>query len=58
MEGIEFKAPGPGSWELEQTHLTKPASFLTAELFPEPMMRGFSEGTRFYGLLLDQIWVR
>ena len=52
-----FTPPSPGAWELEQTHLTKPASFLTAELFPEPMMRGFSEGTRFYGLLLDYLEV-
>jgi pyruvate,water dikinase len=28
---------------------------LTAELFPASMMRGFSEGTRHYGLLLDHL---
>ena len=50
-----FTPPSPGAWELEQTHLTKPASVLTAELFPEPMMRGFAEGTRFYGLMLDHL---
>jgi pyruvate,water dikinase len=52
-----FTPPSPGAWELEQTHLTRPASVLTAELFPESMMRGFSEGTRFYGLLLDHLEV-
>jgi len=52
-----FTPPSPGSWELEQTHLTKPPSVLTAELTPASMMRGFSEGTRHYGLLLDHLEV-
>src|SRR5688572_19646097 len=50
-----FTPPSPGSWELEQTHLTKPPSVLLAELMPAAMMRGFSEGTRHYGLLLDHL---
>jgi rifampicin phosphotransferase len=53
----EFTPPSPGSWELEQTHLTKPPSVLMAELMPGPMMRGFKEGTRHYGLLLDYLEV-
>src|SRR5688572_4365460 len=52
-----FTPPSPGAWELEQTHLTKPPSVLIAELIPAPMMRGFSEGTRHYGLLLDHLEV-
>ena len=52
-----FTPPSPGSWELEQTHLTKPPSILMAELMPGPMMRGFSEGTRHYGILLDHLEV-
>jgi rifampicin phosphotransferase len=52
-----FTPPSPGSWELEQTHLTKPPSILLAELMPASMMRGFSEGTRHYGLLLDHLEV-
>ena len=52
-----FTPPSPGSWELEQTHLTKPPSVLLAELMPASMMRGFSEGTRHYGLLLDHLEV-
>jgi phosphohistidine swiveling domain-containing protein len=51
----EFIPPSPGSWELEQTHLTKPPSLLLAELMPDSMMAGFSEGTRHYGLLLDYL---
>jgi rifampicin phosphotransferase len=50
-----FTPPSPGSWELEQTHLTKPPSVLLAELMPPSMMRGFAEGTRHYGLLLDHL---
>ena len=50
-----FTPPSPGSWELEQTHFTKPPSVLIAELMPQSMMRGFSEGTRHYGLLLDHL---
>ena len=52
-----FTPPSPGSWELEQTHLTKPPSVLLGELLPSSMMRGFAEGTRHYGLLLDHLEV-
>ena len=38
MSAIEFKAPGPGSWELEQTHFAKPAtryaSTILSDLLP------------------------
>ena len=52
-----FTPPSPGAWELDQTHLTKPPSVLMAELAPPSMMRGFSEGSRHYGLLLDYLEV-
>ena len=52
-----FTPPSPGSWEIEQTHLTKPPSVLMAELMPAAMMRGFKEGTRHYGILLDHLEV-
>jgi phosphoenolpyruvate synthase/pyruvate phosphate dikinase len=55
---IEFKAPGPGSWELEQTHFGRPATRYIAELAADPMARGFGEGTKRYGLLLDTIRMR
>jgi len=58
MSQIEFKAPGPGSWELEQTHFGKPATRYTATLISDPSARGFGEGTRRYGLLLDTIRFR
>lgn len=52
-----FTPPSPGAWELEQTHMTRPPSVFTAALLPEPMMRGFGDGTRAYGLLLDHLEV-
>jgi pyruvate,water dikinase len=48
-----FTPPSPGAWELERTHLTRPVSGFMAEAFPRAMMRGFAEGSRFYGALLD-----
>jgi rifampicin phosphotransferase len=50
-----FTPPSPGAWELERTHITRPLSGFTAEAFPRAMMRGFAEGSRFYGALLDYI---
>lgn len=58
MSQIEFKAPGPGSWELEQTHFAKPATRYMSTLISEPLARGFGEGTKRYGLLLDTLRMR
>ena len=58
MAQIEFKAPGPGSWELEQTHFGKPATRYSTTLISDPSARGFGEGTRRYGLLLDTLRFR
>ena len=52
-----FTPPSPGAWELEQTHVVRASSVLMAELFPRNIMRGFSEGTREYGVLLDHLEV-
>ena len=52
---VNFVPPSPGAWELERTHVTRPVSVLMAEVFPASMMRGFSEGTRHYGVLLDHL---
>jgi rifampicin phosphotransferase len=54
----EFKAPGPGSWELEQTHFARPATRYVSAVFAEPLARGFAEGTKRYGLLLDTLRMR
>ena len=58
MSRIEFKAPGPGSWELEQTHFARPATRYVGAMFAEPLARGFGEGTKRYGLLLDTLKMR
>lgn len=39
----EFKAPTPGSWELESTHLTWPATRLSAQAMARSMREGFAE---------------
>ena len=52
-----FVPPSPGSWELEQTHLTRPISYFMAEVFPGEMMRGFKDASRAYGVLLDHLEV-
>lgn len=58
MSQIEFKAPGPGAWELEQTHFGRPATRYMSTIVSDPLARGFSEGTRRYGLLLDHFRMR
>jgi phosphohistidine swiveling domain-containing protein len=50
-----FVPPSPGAWELERTHTTRPISVLMADVFPQNMMRGFGDGTRAYGVLLDHL---
>src|SRR5688572_20983899 len=55
MADPEFRAPGPGVWELEQTHFAKPATRYIADMFPEALSRGFGEGTKRFGLLLDTL---
>jgi pyruvate,water dikinase len=49
----DFAAPGPGTWELEQTHFARPATRYMSALAGEPTARGFGAGTKRFGLLLD-----
>lgn len=51
----DFKAPGPGAWELEQTHFSRPVTRYMGQVAPAALARGFAEGTRRYGLLLDTL---
>jgi rifampicin phosphotransferase len=55
---IEFAPPGPGVWELEQTHFSRPATRYASAIFPGAIYKGFGEGTRRYGLLLDTLEMR
>ena len=50
---LRFDPPGPGSWALDAVHFPRPVTRYWAEMHPEPFSRGFSEFTRFYGMLLD-----
>ena len=52
---LRFDAPGPGSWTLDVVHFPRPLTRYWAEVHPEPFMRGFSEFTRFYGMLLGTL---
>jgi rifampicin phosphotransferase len=50
-----FTPPGPGVWMLDATHWTRPLTRFQAELFPDPFRRGFGEGLRRYGSLLEYL---
>jgi pyruvate,water dikinase len=52
---LRFDPPGPGSWDLDAVHFPRPVTRYFAELHPEPFQRGFSEFTRYYGMLIDHI---
>lgn len=52
---IELQAPGPGSWKLDPVHFPRPVTRYWAETHPEPFRAGFSDFTRFYGLLIDTL---
>src|SRR5205823_10936086 len=52
---LRFEPPGPGSWELERVHFPRPVTRYWSELHPAPFRRGFSEFTRYYGMLLDTL---
>src|SRR4051812_33205737 len=55
---LQFDAPGPGSWTMDAVHFPRPATRYWEEMHPEPFMRGFSEFTRFYGMLLGTLEYR
>src|SRR3954462_7400728 len=52
---LRWDPPGPGSWTVDAVHFPRPATRYWQEMHPEPFMRGFSEGTRFYGMLLGTL---
>ena len=41
-----FEAPGPGTWELDTTHFSKPLSAYTSSIMGDSFVRSFKEGTR------------
>jgi phosphohistidine swiveling domain-containing protein len=50
-----YTAPGPGAWELETVHFTRPISRLMQAPMLGGFVRGFKEGTARYGLMLSHI---
>ena len=50
-----FEAPGPGTWELDTTHFSKPLSAYTSSIMGDSFPRGFKEGTERFGLLLSHL---
>ncbi|MFL5895426.1 MAG: PEP-utilizing enzyme [Thermoleophilaceae bacterium] len=52
---LRFDPPGPGSWTLDAVHFPRPATRYWQEMHREPFMRGFSEFTRFYGMLIGTL---
>jgi pyruvate,water dikinase len=55
LAGLPFAPPGPGTWVLETSHFTRPATRFHAEIFAEQFRRGFGESLRRYGSLLDHL---
>jgi rifampicin phosphotransferase len=55
---LRFDPPGPGSWTLDAVHFPRPATRYWQEMHPEAFVRGFSEFTRFYGMLLGTLEYR
>lgn len=54
MVDLTFEQPGPGTWELEDAHFTKPFSRWMQEVFPPAMAEGFGQSMAHYGLLLGE----
>jgi hypothetical protein len=47
---LSFEPPGPGVWELETAHFTKPICRFSQGPMMEGFGEGFSESTAKYGL--------
>jgi hypothetical protein len=53
--GKTFEPPRPGAWEIDLTHFPRPTTKFVQEVFGANFGRGFAEGTKLYGLLLDRM---
>jgi phosphohistidine swiveling domain-containing protein len=53
--GKVFEPPRPGAWEIDLTHFPRPTTKFQTESFLGNFKRGFSEGTKMYGILLDHL---
>ena len=55
MAEMTWEAPGPGAWELETTHASRPWSVFMHEAFSDGFVQGFQHGTARYGLMLSHL---
>ncbi len=55
MTSQTYEAPGPGTWEQDATHFPRPVTPYFFDVFAQPFMRGFKEGTSRYGLLFSHL---
>ena len=53
--GKVFDPPRPGSWSIDLTHFPRPTTKFASATFVEHFTRGFAEGTKMYGILLDHL---
>lgn len=53
--GKTFEPPRPGAWEVDLTHFPRPITRFVSDVFQTHFPRGFKEGTKMYGLLLDNL---
>lgn len=50
-----FEVPGPGIWELDNSHFSRPMSLFSKEMFTDSLVKGLKEGTDRYGLALSHL---
>jgi pyruvate,water dikinase len=55
---LRLDAPGPGAWEVDDVHFPRPVTRYWSEVHPGPFVRGFSEFTKNYGMLLGTLEYR
>src|ERR1700734_4520573 len=55
QQQVTFEAPGPGFWELNAVHTSRPFTRFMADILPAPAAEGFRGMCRRYGLLIDQL---
>ncbi|MEO8400562.1 MAG: PEP-utilizing enzyme [Gammaproteobacteria bacterium] len=51
----KFETPGPGVWELDNSHFSRPMSLFSKEMFTTSLVQGLKEGTNRYGLALSHL---
>ena len=57
MTSPAYEAPGPGTWDLDATHVARPLTPYTQDVLREGMPRGFKEGGDRFGTMLAYLKV-